>query len=243
MDKKLKIAVCDDNEDILKQTTEQIEKWSEELRIPIQIFSFSNGDELIKADFSNKLDIIFLDIIMPLLSGMETARELRLTDSAVKIIFLTSSPEFALESYDVKAEGYLLKPVSYEKIKKTLDDCCKELIKEAENIVIRTDFGYLKIYYHDIEFIEAMNKKVAVHLSDGKIYETNEPLYYFEAALPLEKGFFKCHRSYLVYMPNVHLFNTTEITFKSGKSVPIARGYSKEFKEAYFALMFSATGN
>ena len=78
---------------------------------------------------------------MPLLSGMETARELRLTDSAVKIIFLTSSPEFALESYDVKAEGYLLKPVSYEKIKKTLDDCCKELIKEAENIVIRTDFG------------------------------------------------------------------------------------------------------
>lgn len=56
------------------------------------------------------MDIILLDIVMPLLNGMDTARELRAQDTAVKIIFLTSSPEFALESYEVRAQDYLLKP-------------------------------------------------------------------------------------------------------------------------------------
>ena len=69
--------------------------------------------------------IILLDILMPLLNGMDTARELRQYDKTVKIIFLTSSPEFALESYDVKAYSYLLKPVTYEKLEETLNECVK----------------------------------------------------------------------------------------------------------------------
>ena len=68
--------------------------------------------------------------------------------------------------------------------------------------------------------------------------ESTDPLYSFEDKLTNSNGFFKCHRSYLVYLPNIDHFSTTEITTKSGRNIPIARGYAKAFKEAYFSLMF-----
>ena len=184
------------------------------------------------------MDIIFLDIIMPLLNGMDTARELRQTDKAVKIIFLTSSPEFALESYEVKAQGYVLKPIVYEQLKDMLDECAHTITDEPAHIVLKTSFGYQKLYLHDIEYAEAQNKKVVFHLCTGDTLEASEPLHSFENRFTEDNRFFKCHRSYLVYLQNVDHFTTTQITMKSGRSIPIARGYAKAFKEAYFAQMF-----
>ena len=69
---------------------------------------------------------------MPLLNGMDAARELRQRDKSVKIIFLTSSPEFALESYEVKAQGYVLKPIAYDKLKKLLDEMCPIICRRTK---------------------------------------------------------------------------------------------------------------
>ena len=95
----LRIAVCDDSPIFLNKTKTYIETWSANTGHAVQIFTYDNGDALIEAHKDCHMDIIFLDIIMPLLNGMDTARELRQHDRAVQIIFLTSSPEFALESF------------------------------------------------------------------------------------------------------------------------------------------------
>lgn len=234
----LKIAVCDDSPEFLQQAIGMVESWSEQSRTPTEIYRFDNGDALLAKNSVTHMDIIFLDIIMPLQSGIDTAKELRLSDNAVKIIFLTSSPEFALESYEVKAQGYLLKPVTYEKIKETLDECSHSFETESENIVLKTAFGYQKLYFHDIEYLEAQNKRVIFYLRTGKTVEAAESLHSLEERLSINDGFFKCHRSYLVYIPNVDNFSMDEITTKSGRSIPIARGYGKAFKEAYFAFVF-----
>ncbi len=234
----LKIAVCDDSPTFLDNAVSFINKWSEQSGIATEVHTCENGDELISLTASTRIDVVFLDIIMPLLNGIDTAKELRARDSAVRIIFLTSSPEFALESYEVKAQNYLLKPVSYEKIKESLDECARFFSYEPLNIVIKTVFGYQKIYFQDIEYAEAQNKRVIFYLRSGKEAEAVEPLYSFEDKLIDANGFFKCHRSYIVYIPNVDHFGNTEITTKSGKIIPIARGYAKAFKDAYFALMF-----
>lgn len=234
----IRIAVCDDNLEFLERESELIERWSEQSRIPVEIFRFDNGDALIAKNNSVRMDIIFLDIIMPLQNGIDTARELRQSDPVVKIIFLTSSPEYALESYDVKARGYLLKPVSYDKIREVLDDCCYIYNEEPKNIILKTPFGYQKVFFHDIEYAEAQNKKVNFYLQNGKTLQSVEPLYLLESRLTGDDGFFKCHRSYIVYLPNVDHFSPTEIVTKSGHKIPIARGYSKAFQEAYFSLMF-----
>lgn len=234
----LRIAICDDSRDFLQQAAGMVRQWSEQRRIPIQLFLYENGDELLSAAFSSPMDIVFLDIIMPLLNGMDTARELRQHDTSVQIIFLTSSPEFALESYEVHAQGYLLKPVTYEKILKELDECAHSYQLEPKNIVVKTPFGYQKLYFHEIEYAEAQNKRVIFYLRSGSSVETMDPLYSFKETLNNQNGFFKCHRSYLVYLPNVDHFSTTEITMKSGRQIPVARGFSKPLKDAYFSVMF-----
>jgi Response regulator of the LytR/AlgR family len=234
----IRIAVCDDDSECLNNAVQMIEAWVAEQDISIELYRFDNGDELISKNAVVHMDIIFLDIIMPLLSGIDTAKELRENDKAVKIVFLTSSPEFALQSYEVKAYDYLLKPISYRKVKEVLDECNILFNREPKNFVIKTSFGYQKLYFHDIEYAEAQNRKVFLHLRNGKSVEATEPFYSFENKLMSDDGFFKCHRSYLVYLPNVGHFDHTCITTKSGRIIPIARGYSKAFHDAYFAVMF-----
>jgi DNA-binding LytR/AlgR family response regulator len=169
---------------------------------------------------------------------MDAAKELRDRDKTVKIIFLTSSPEFALQSYSVKATDYCIKPIAYQRLKEIMDDCTAFHRQEPENLTLKTVGGYQKIYFHDIECIEAQNKRVFFFLKSSKVVEVIQPLYTFETGLSDSKGFFKCHRSYLVYLPNVDYFNNTEIKTKSGRCIPIARGFGKAFQDAYFALMF-----
>ena len=109
----LRIGVCDDDKEFLQRLVQMIHIWSDHSGIPTELYPFDNGDELISKNAAFRMDIILLDIVMPLLNGMDTARELRAQDTAVKIIFLTSSPEFALESYEVRAQDYLLKPITW----------------------------------------------------------------------------------------------------------------------------------
>ena len=219
----LKIGICDDSKIFLICAEKLIRKWSDERRIPVKIYTFNNGDKLVAANTEERLDIIFLDIIMPLLNG---------------IIFLTSSPEFALESYEVKAQGYVLKPIAYDKLKELLDECAQSFAEEPKNMVIKTVTGYQKLYFHEIEYAEAQNKRVFFHLRSGNIIESAEPFHSFEERFSSQDGFFKCHRSYLVYLQNVDHFTAAEITTKSGRNIPVSRGYAKAFKEAYFAQMF-----
>ena len=159
-------------------------------------------------------------------------------DKAIKIVFLTSSPEFAIESYDVKASGYLLKPLAYDKFSSVLSDCIHVEESEPENIVLRTLSGYDKVYYHNIDCIEAQNKRVLFRCIDGTTIETPNTISYLADKLSLDDGFFKCHRSYIAYIPNINHFDQHEIITKIGTHIPVSRTLSKPFKDAYFAYMF-----
>lgn len=234
----MNIAICDDDLLYMNQVKEMIEKWGKEHHEDVSIYLFNHGDALINSYQKSHIEVILLDIMMPLLNGMETAHEIRKNDFVVKIIFLTSSPEFALESYDVKASGYLLKPTTYEKLCSLLNDCKQAFHYEPESIIVKTDKGYRKIYYHLIECVEAQNKKVLFCLNDGECLEVLDTFVHCSNELTSNDAFYKCHRSYLVHMPAIDHFNSIEIETKTHKKVPIARSYAKSFKEAYFEYMF-----
>lgn len=233
----LHIALCDDELQCVKDTKQMIQLWSMEHHMEIDLHCFLNGDDLITKCRTQKFDIIFLDILMPVFNGIDIAKELRKLDHCVSIIFLTSSPEFAIDSYSVKATNYCLKPIAFNHVKKVLDDFLTSFHQEDKSITIKANHGYQKVYLHNIEFIEAHNKTVFIYLYHGTPIETTEPLYRFEDQLTLEDGFFKCHRSYLVYMPNIDYFNASYIISKSGRNLPLARRYTKDFKDAYFKTM------
>ena len=138
----LKIAVCDDDIFFLRQAEHAVKQWAEEQELTVELQLFDNGDSLLTVSRTKQFDVLLLDIMMPLFNGMELAHVIRETNTAVKIVFLTSSPEFAVESYDVKASGYLLKPLRYEKLCSVLDDCKAPQDEEAPHIIAKTPQGY-----------------------------------------------------------------------------------------------------
>ena len=107
----MKVAICDDQECFLEDTHRLLDQWGHENNIPMNVAEFSNGDDLIRAQQEQSMDLIILDVIMPLLNGIDTAKEVRVCDAKVPIIFLTSSREYAVDSYDVRAFHYLMKPL------------------------------------------------------------------------------------------------------------------------------------
>lgn len=235
------IAVCDDDRAFLEQLSATLNRWSEGTEHRINVFT--DGDALLQAHMSDPFDVIILDMVMPLLSGIDTAKEIRQMDKLVKIIFITSSPEFALESYTVKATNYLLKPLDTAKLVECMDELDMEFRKGRRSIAVKSNAAVHRIELDSIEYLEAQNKKVLFSLTDGRVIETGDPLYVFEDLLNLEDGFYKCSRSYIVNIHRIDTYTLKEVKMRSGYRIPISRKNQKEFENTYFSVTFGKAGD
>ena len=239
----IRIAICDDSHAFLQQTKFMIDHWDSPAARQIVTESFEDGDALLLAHGKNPFDIILLDVVMPLLSGIEAARELREKDKTVKIVFLTSSPEFAVDSYSVKASNYILKPVDPAHLFACLDELITEIQSVTKCIVVKGVDATHRITLADIEHIEAQLKHVILFLKGGRTVESLEPFYTYEKNLALDDGFFKCHRSYIVNIHHIDNYTHSEILLRSGHRVPISRSCQKTFETAYFQVIFGKAGD
>ena len=237
----MKIAICDDEICFIDAVCSLVEQWAKERGIKLTLYRFTNGDDLIDACQSECMDLIILDVIMPLLSGIDTARELRNTDQAVPIVFLTSSREFAVDSYEVKALNYLLKPVDSTNLFCTLDDFLKTISIPKTFFAAKTADGYCRIEIADVDYLEAQNKQVLVHFFNDRTIIIRELFSKCAEVFSLENGFCCCHRSYIVNLSNVEQFSKTEVVTIHNAVIPISRNSYATFKEAYFNHMFGLT--
>lgn len=233
----LRIGICDDMPEFLKQVEQAILQWPGK-QDTLQVISFSDADLLIDTHTRQPFDILFLDVVMPLLNGMDAAREIRQKDKQVKIVFLTASPEFGVESYSVKASNYLLKPLDRTALYTCLDELAAQIASDSRCIHVKSAAAVHRILLQDIEYAESQNKQVVFHLTDGRTVTGSEPLYVYEDHLTPEEGFCKCHRSYIVNLYRIEVFTGKDITLQSGSNIPIARGSFKSFEAAYFTTLF-----
>lgn len=234
----MKIAICDDEKQFVDAICPLLEQWAAKNSIRLTLYRFNNGDDLIAAHQNKCMDLIILDVIMPLLNGMDTAKELRNDNQSVPIIFLTSAKEFAVDSYEVKAFHYLLKPVDDVKLFRILDDFLKTTALPQTHFTAQTDRGFCKIVVDDVDYLEAQNKEVLVHLSNGRTIAVRELFSKCEKIFSLKNGFFRCHRSYIVNLNIIEQFTKSEITTNQSATIPIARNRYVAFKETYFNYMF-----
>ena len=167
----MKIAVCDDDIAELNNICEILNNYFEEKKYDIYISKFGSSVELASIIQKEKFDIYILDIVMPVLSGMNLAIEIRSFDKASDIIFLTSSPEFAVESYCVKATDYILKPVDKNRLLNSINEIAEKRKYEQEKyVVIKSNIGVHKIMLYNIICVEAQKHHVIYHLkNDEKI--------------------------------------------------------------------------
>ena len=235
----LKIAVCDDSRELLEKVEKDLHEYESVRSTPVTVHTYTNAVDLLDGLKKTDYDILILDIIMPGFTGMQAAHEIRKFNEEIKIIFLTSSKEFAIESYSVGAYYYLLKPVLKEKLFSVLDKVVSEITSKQESCVIYTHMGIVNIPFAKIECLEVYNKHLVFHLSDGSTKETRGALTDYENVFLERKEFLKIHRSYILNMDYIHSIEAGEIATYSGKKFPVSRLLAKDIKERYMNYMFT----
>ena len=232
----LQIAVCDDNIDELSNMVQLIDLHRTSRHLNCEHAVFPNGFELISAlEKGKRFDIYCLDIMMPGFTGIDAAKEIRTFDKTAPILFFTSSPEFALESYSVKAINYVLKPISKEKLFFTFDELLEQIKmeKDEDAVIIKSNEGIQKILISNLIFTEVIGRNVLYHLRSGKVIECTEAFSPVCDNLMKYGCFMKPHRSYLVNMQYVDTIENHQITLQTLSSVPVAQGKAKEMKQQY----------
>ena len=235
----LKIAVCDDSRELLEKVEKDLHEYENVRNTPVTVHTYTNAVDLLDGLKKTDYDILILDIIMPGFTGMQAAHEIRKFNEEIKIIFLTASREFAIESYSVGAYYYLLKPVLKEKLFSVLDKVVSEITSKQESCVIYTHMGIVNIPFAKIECLEVYNKHLVFHLSDGSTKETRGALTDYENVFLERKEFLKIHRSYILNMDYIHSIEAGEIATYSGKRFPVSRLLAKDIKEHYMNYMFT----
>lgn len=232
----LQIAVCDDNIDELSNMVQLIDLYRTSRHLNCEHAAFSNGFELVSAlEKGKRFDLYCLDIMMPGFTGIDAAKEIRKFDKTAPIIFFTSSPEFALESYSVKAINYILKPISKEKLFFPFDELLAQmkLEKEEDAVIVKSTEGIHKIVISSLVFAEVIGRNVLYHLRSGKVIECTEAFSPVCDHLMKYGCFIRPHRAYLVNMQYVDTIENHQITLQTLSAVPIAQGKAKEMKQQY----------
>ncbi len=222
----MNIAVVDDERIIREQICGLIEKQNPTCRLDV----YSSGEEIAASE--KRFDIIFLDIKMDGIGGIETARRLREKSSDTILIFVTGVKEYVFDALDLYAFQYLLKPINERKFAEVLERAIREAEKKTEKQELFIKSKKLTVDQADILYIESSGKKVAIHLVGSKktieIYASMD-----ELEKELNKNFYRCHRSYIVNMSHIAEYNNDSITVTGGEKVYLSKKKYGEFKKAY----------
>lgn len=209
----IKIAFCDDDMEVLHQMNELLDRYRVERNEDITYAAFQSPFELLtEIEKGIRPDILFLDVVMPGQNGMDVAKEIRQYDTNMKIIFLTSSPEFAVESYSVGAYFYQLKPIWEESFFRLMDAVLAECEKKKKNsLILRSKDGITRIDLQQLEYCEVLGRKLLFHLGNGAVLESAGSLDDLAGQLMQYSNFFRPHRSFLVNMEYIQNISSRSI--------------------------------
>ncbi|WP_179007654.1 LytR/AlgR family response regulator transcription factor [Winogradskyella forsetii] len=228
MSKTISCIIVDDEimaRDIIASHLSKIENMNviAQCKNAIEAFNFINN---------HKVDLIFLDINMPEVSGISFAKSI---NKNIKIIFTTAYRDYAVEGFDLQAVDYLLKPIAFERLLKSVNRYFEVSASSIENfsepsenndfIFVRSDRKMLKVDFDSILYIESLSDYIKIHLSNS-IIVTRETITAIEAKLPKNR-FLRIHRSYIVALSQIQSFTNEQVTVHR-KALSISRSYKKE---------------
>ena len=237
----IKIAFCDDDMEVLHQMNELLDRYRVERNEDITYAAFQSPFELLtEIEKGIRPDILFLDVVMPGQNGMDVAKEIRQYDTNMKIIFLTSSPEFAVESYSVGAYFYQLKPIWEESFFRLMDAVLVEWEKKKKNsLILRSKDGITRIDLQQLEYCEVLGRKLLFHLENGAVLESAGSLDDLAGQLMQYSNFFRPHRSFLVNMEYIQNISSRSIKMVNDAEIPIPHGKCSEIKNTYMEYAFN----
>lgn len=242
---QIQIAIVEDETPHGELLEQHIESWRQQRgTADVRVQRFCHAQAFFFAWEEETYDMIFLDIQMPGINGMETARKIREKDERVRLVFTTGIPDYLQEGYEVEALRYLLKPIAREKVWECLDRLLQEP-QEEPTLIFQTGEGVVKLREQQIEYLEARGHYTICRLRPGKqasdwVGENAEELQLRESFSEIcdrlaQRPFIRCHRSYLCHIAHIHRVEKTEILLESGNRIPVSRRMYETVVKAFIA--------
>lgn len=227
----MRIAICDDEKRICSILEEKVG----EICPDAEVITYTSGEEILTDD--NFPDILLLDIKMPGMDGLDTAKVLREKGWRKILIFVTGEEDRVFASFDLHAFHFLVKPVPDEKLREVLNSAVSELEHmekppaDADRYIdVRSGTSHIRMNLKKLLYAEVFNRKTILHTKEGSIE-------YYGQLSALEKlagsDFYRIHRSYLVNMKYIERYDKAFVTLTGGDSIPIARREYDGFLTAY----------
>ena len=232
----MKIAVIDDSAEDRKLLAEKIQNFCLRESLMYEIRSFSSGNEFLLASRTD-WDIIFLDIFMNEIDGMTVARTLRGNNVSSLIVFTTSSRDYAIESYDVRAFHYLVKPIEQDKLDEVLRLSEKSIRSRNHYIEVKEGRIMSRILIRDIMYTDYYNHYIQIH-TPGRMIKTYMSFAEFSPLLLKYKQFLSPYRNCMINMDYVQQMDDHDFLMKDQVQIPINRARKSEIRQAYADYSF-----
>ena len=227
----IKSAICDDQNTSVDTLAEKISKYCDEHNTECEIFTYKSGEELLESE-TDELSIIFLDVDMGTLNGIDTAKEIRKTNKDVIIIYVSGYVQYAPAGYQVKAFAYILKNDIDALFNDVMDEVFKELNFKEDIYKIKIDSKDISLPLKDIVFIESFDKTVDIHHINGEKYTIKAQINDIYNELK-SKGFLQIHKSYIVNMQHVLKAKNYVVALSNGRELVASQRRWKDIMAEY----------
>ncbi len=228
------IAICDDEKHMSDQIRAMASDFFRKKNREIRLRTFLSGEKLLNDE--GQIDILFLDIQMKGMDGLETARKLRAGQFRGFLIFITVLKEMVFQSFEVQAYDYLVKPVDEKQFGKTMERLYTSMQNSGENsLLVQKGYEGRIIREDEIVFCEVIDRKIYLNLASGEVVNYYERIENLETKLG--SHFFRCHRSYLINLKHLKGYKNGTACMDNGKEVPVSRLRSREFSGVVLQYM------
>ena len=220
----MNILICDD----VRTEVDRLKKLLLDSDMDVHIAAFESGYDVLEYVHTGAVvDLCFFDIVMPELSGVELAAQLRADGFTGQVVFLTTSNDYAAESYQVNAFSYLLKPPRPDAVRGVLQrlDSAK---KAGDNggILVKVSKVSRMILFREIACLEVIGHYVYFRLAHGEDIQLYATFGEFAPQLLCDRRFAQCHRSYIVNLSEIAVVDERELTMRNEKKIPISKSYA-----------------
>ena len=226
----VRIAIVEDEQEQADRLQSHIRRYGEEHQIGTQVTVCSNVITFLE-QYKAEFDIVFMDIMMPMMNGMDAAHLLREKDDNVMLIFVTSMRQYALQGYDVAAADFIVKPVPYAEFTLKFTRALAKLPQtKAEDLLLRTEGGFVRLTADRIRYVEVRGHHCAYH-TDTSTYQQYQTMKAVEDALPKDR-FARCNNFLLVNLAFVEIIEDMTV-WVAGEALPISHPRKKPFSDAF----------
>lgn len=227
----LRVCIVEDEQESVDKLKQMLQEFCREEGCNCSVKVFGDGMNFV-SDYSPEYDVIFMDIEMPHLDGMNAARKMRKLDANVSLVFVTHLAKYALQGYEVEAVGYLLKPLEYFSFARQMKRILAKQthMGEGQDIVVKTVDGVIKLQISGLKYVEIIGHYLTYHTFEGD-FTVYGKLSKLEKELP-PLYFFRCNKSYIV---NFHYVDrmTKDSIIIGNTAILISRSKIKACRAAF----------